>query len=310
VKSRFLKIRTGPSGIQFFNRGTGFAVLLDEAHVAPRQWSQAPRHVSIALTNACDLYCRHCFVEKSSAFLDPALVAGWLLELDRNGCLSVGFGGGEPTLHPDFADLCRFAAKKTDIGITCTTHGHGFHNALLASVVDNLHFIRISMDGVGATYEIIRGRPFQSLCSRIREIGALSRFGINYLVNSMTLPDLDNAVLISAKLGASQFLLLPEQPVNGQGGIDLQTALALRTWVSSYRGSMPLSVSELGSDGLPTCLPLPAEGGLRAYTHIDANGILKASSFDATGVVIGRQGFMQALTKLSHKGGFKDESLE
>lgn len=305
-----LKLRAGPSGLQLFSRRNGFTILLDEATVPADQWSRAPRHVSIALTNACDLHCRHCFVPKTKDFLDPRRVAEWLVELDANGCVSVGFGGGEPTLHPDFAEFCRFAADKTRLGITCTTHGHGFDECLLASVANALHFVRISMDGVGATYETIRGRPFSSVFQRIKAISAHFSFGINYLVNSMTLPDLDEAVSLAGELGASQFLLLPEQPVGSAGGIDRQTARALRSWVYSYGGNVPLAVSELGGDGLPTCNPLPDETGLRAYAHIDANGTLKASSFDATGSVIGAKGFMHALTGLSGKGESNSEDLE
>lgn len=304
-----LKTRTGPSGLQFFDRNTGLSILLDKVRVPMEQWSMAPRHVSIALTNACDLQCRHCFVPRTPASLDFERVAQWLIELDSNGCISVGFGGGEPTLHPHFADLCRFAAHRTGLSITCTTHGHGFNDRLLVSVADALHFVRISMDGIGATYENIRGRPFQSLCSRINAIGSFFRFGINYLVNSMTLSDLDRAISSCRSLGAAQFLLLPEQRVGGQGGIDCQTANALREWVSRYRGSIPLSISELGSDGFPTCDPFSGENGLRAYAHIDANGILKACSFDTIGSAIGPYGFISALTELSHKGVSDNENL-
>ena len=293
-----LKVRAGPSGLQFFNRSSGLTVLLDEATVPACQWSKAPRHVSIALTNACDLHCSHCFAPKTKGVLDPGLVAKWLVELDLNGCVSVGFGGGEPTLHPYFSDICRFAASRTRMGVTCTTHGHFFDEQVLASLDGTLNYVRISMDGVGATYEIIRGRPFASLCRRIKVIGAHTSFGINYLINSVTFPDLETAVSLAHELGASQFLLLPEQPVKGRGGIDSETVNALQEWVSNYRGNVPLAVSQRGSDELPTCDPLPSENGLRAYAHIDANGFLKASSFDAAGIAMRESGFMHTLTEL------------
>jgi hypothetical protein len=166
------------------------------------------------------------------------------------------------------------------------------------------------MDGVGPTYEAIRGKSFQSLCQIIQTARNLFPFGINYLVNSLTFPDLDAAVSVASTLGASQFLLLPEQPVGGAGGIDGRTARELRRWVSSYRGNVPLAVSEFGSDGLPTCDPLAGENGLRAYAHIDAKGTLKASSFDTTGNTIGTGGFVCALDELSSKGGVNCEDLE
>ena len=76
------------------------------------------------------------------------------------------------------------------------------------------------MDGVGDTYERLRGRSFASLLQRFEVIRNLAPFGINFVVNSLTLPDLDAAVALAAEVGASEFLLLPEQRVRGGGGID------------------------------------------------------------------------------------------
>jgi hypothetical protein len=50
-----LKVRTGPDGVHLFDRNSGLNVLFDEALVPKHRWSRAPRQVSIALTNACDL---------------------------------------------------------------------------------------------------------------------------------------------------------------------------------------------------------------------------------------------------------------
>ncbi len=41
--------------MHFFNRKTGINVLVDEFKPPFSLWSTAPRQVSIALTNACDL---------------------------------------------------------------------------------------------------------------------------------------------------------------------------------------------------------------------------------------------------------------
>src|SRR5271154_6506955 len=88
------RIRPGPDGLHFFWRETGLNILLDEVRVPARLWSNAPRHISVALTNACDLSCDFCYAPKLSASLDVERVFAWLLELDANGCLGVGFGGG------------------------------------------------------------------------------------------------------------------------------------------------------------------------------------------------------------------------
>lgn len=156
------KVRVGPSGVHLFDRETGLNVLLDEIQAPPDSWATAPRQVSVALTNACDLACPHCYAPKNPAALDFRRLTGWLNELDANGCLGVGFGGGEPTLYRRFPELCRYAARNTGLAVTFTTHAHHLTDALVAGLAGSIHFVRVSMDGVGPTYEALRGRPFEA----------------------------------------------------------------------------------------------------------------------------------------------------
>lgn len=293
--------RAGPAGVHLFDRDSGINVLFDEVRPGEIEWDSAPRHVSIAVTNSCDLDCSYCYAPKERASLDPRVLTAWLDELDDNGCLGIGFGGGEPTLYPRLSDVCNHATQQTGLAVTMTTHAHRLDERRLGSLEGNLHFLRVSMDGVGATYERLRGRPFRVLLDRLDQIGRLFAFGINFVVNQSTVADLDDAVAVAQDKGAAEFLLLPQQPVRGVGGIDSRTAERLREWVEAYQGDVPLAVSEGGAEGLPTCQPLKAETGLRAYSHVSAGGLLKASSFDADGVPIGRDGMMAAIDQLRAK---------
>jgi len=301
TRASSFKVRAGPSGLSFFNRTTGLNILCDEIETPPSAWAPAPRQVSIALTNACDLACSYCFAPKTRASLSFNAVTSWLAELDANGTFGVGFGGGEPTLYPRFAELCEHACRNTGLAVTFTTHGHRLDDRLLNALAGNVHFIRVSMDGIEATYERLRHRSFRALAQRLTAIKAIARFGINYVVNSDTFPDLTSAIAFAENVGASEFLLLPEQPVNGEGGINNATAQGLRAWVERYSGSVPLTISENGADGLQTCDPFRNEGGLRAYAHVDAHGILKRTSYDDAGIAVGPDGIMRALKGLQHR---------
>lgn len=298
-----MRLRVGCAGIQLFSRITGLNVLLDEISMPSALWAAAPRYISIALTNACDLACPYCYAPKNPAQLDIKRVMGWLDELDQNGCLGVGLGGGEPTLHRGLADLCRYAAQNTGLAVSLTTHAHWLEDAPLAALTGNVHFIRISMDGVGATYETLRGRSFIALRRRLEALRALIPFGINYVVNAITFPDLNAATELAAEVGAAEFLLLPEQPTSHSNGIDYATVSALREWVKLYRGPVRLSVSEAGADGLPTCNALARESGLRAYAFVSATGMLQRSSFATEGVPIGGDGLLRALDVLRTRDG-------
>jgi sulfatase maturation enzyme AslB (radical SAM superfamily) len=293
-----LKIRFSPLGIHIFSRDKGINILLDEIRLPQNIWAKAPRQISIALTNICDLSCSYCFAPKNYAILNQDLVRKWIIELDSNGCIGVGFGGGEPTFYPQFPELCKYIAKKTSLAITFTTHAHRLDENFLKSIQGNVHFVRVSMDGIGETYEMLRGRPFSVLCDHLENLRYLVPFGINFVVNKQTFPDLDAAINLAEMVGASEFLLLPEHPINGCGGIDNITEQALLHWVTQYQGGIPLTISEFGTNVLQYCNPLPEEIGLQAYAHIDANGILKRTSYDIQGVVIGPEGVIEASHRL------------
>lgn len=292
------KARWSPAGLHLFDRSTGLNVLLDEVAVPAERYSRAPRQVSIALTNRCDLACSHCYAPKSRHALGYDMVTRWLAELDANGTLGVGFGGGEPTLYPRFVELCRHATRETRLAVTFTTHGHHVDQAMADELLGSVHFIRVSMDGVGSTYEAIRRRPFVELVKRLKTVATISSFGINFVVNERTLPDLGEAASLTAELGGCELLLLPQVATRRCARADDATLRDLLHWVEGYRGSLRLCINEGSSDGFPTCDPLSTERGLCAYAHIDAAGVLKSTSFEDTGVRVGEGSVLSVLEEL------------
>ncbi len=281
-----------------FNRQTGANLLIDEISIPSSNWSAAPRHISIALTNACDLSCSYCYAPKTRAELKLDTVIAWLHELDKNGTLGVGFGGGEPTIYPHFAKLCHYTERNTGLAVSFTTHGHHLTRNLLSSISGCVHFVRVSVDGLGNTYERLRKRSFISLTERIDALSAIVSFGINYVVNEDTVDELDRAVNYAVEMGATEFLLLPEVSLQGKGYSESSVIEKLMKFVSSYDQSVPLAISQVESDGFPVCNP-SNEKGLRAFAHIDAEGIVKSTSYQAVGVEIGTTGVIDAIRKLN-----------
>ncbi len=276
-------------------------LLLDEISIPESLWSRAPRQVSIALTNRCDLACYHCYAPKSRDLLPYNVLTRWLIELDVNGTLGVGFGGGEPTLYPGFVNLCQYAERETQLSVTFTTHGHHLDEAMADGLSGSVHFIRVSMDGVGDTYESIRRRPFGNLLARIKIIRTISRFGVNVVVNDRTLPDLDDVSVIAADLGACELLLLPQMPTHRCSRVNDDTLQRLRQWVATYAGPLKLCINEESAEGFPVCDPLAKESQLCSYMHVDATGVLKPNSYHATGVSIGNGRILHALDVLTNQ---------
>jgi MoaA/NifB/PqqE/SkfB family radical SAM enzyme len=234
------------------------------------------------------------------AILNYHSVCRWLREFDQHGVLGVGFGGGEPTLHPRFADFCKFTTRETSLAVTFTTHGHHLQPKLLGQLEGQVNFIRMSMDGVGRTYERFRRKSFVAFTERVREVRSIAPVGINFVVNADTVEDLDEAIAFAHAEGVREFLLLPELPVGPRRGVGISEISQLQAWVRAYRGTVRLAVSEAGAEGMGTCDPCSEEIGLRSFAHITAAGRLQRSSFVDTGVPIAAGGVMAALKTLKH----------
>jgi pyruvate-formate lyase-activating enzyme len=296
-----VKCRLGPDGIHIFDRRSGLNLLIDDTEVPEELWDRAPRQVSIALTNACNLDCPYCYAPKAAAVLDAGRLCAWIEELDAAGCLGVGFGGGEPTLYRRLPELCRQITDRTALAVTMTTHGHQWTPQLANALAGHVHFVRVSVDGVGAMYERLRNRPFSDLVNRLTLIGDSFAFGINCVVNTATFPDLDAVADLASGLSAAELLLLPERPARGRPGMDSALMRRLHEWIGAYRGPVPLAISEGDAGPLATAVPLPHEMGLRAYAHIDASGMLKRTSYDRVGETIDDRGVLAAVVRLQRE---------
>ncbi|GGZ81516.1 hypothetical protein GCM10010301_63270 [Streptomyces plicatus] len=263
-------------------------VLLDEVSVPAEQFSAAPRYLSVALTNACELRCHYCYAPKYVAALDKERVLEWAIELDAAGCLGVGFGGGEPTAYRSFAQLCSDITQSTSMAVTFTTHGHRLTPELVEFLRGAVHFIRLSVDGVGATYERLRGRPFEAVVRAAALLGTLAPFGINAVVNGDTVGELDELAEFADKAGASELLLLPEQPTAATSGISNADAQRLVEWAAAARIGARLAISRTGLEAaLPTAEAIPGEDPLDAHMHVDAMGVLRPHAYAPEGLSVG-----------------------
>lgn len=298
INSKTIKTRFGPDGIHLFDRNTGLNILLEEEIPHLEKWTKSPRQVSIALTNLCNLKCTHCYAPKDNAFLDKELVKLWMKDLDQSGCFGIGFGGGEPTLHPDFVELCTFGHNETSLAITCTTHGHTLTESLIGKIQHSIDFIRVSMDGTGKTYESIRGCSFDKFLEKLSLLKGRIVFGINYVVNARTVEELDAAIYIAESYGASELLLLPEEAVGLGKQIDEVTINKLQCWVGNYKGNVRLSISSGRKEMVDYLQTLENEPDYLAFSHIDANSFLKKSSFEKNGQPISDKGIMSTYEQL------------
>ena len=304
-----MKAHYGPAGVHLFDRTSGLNILLDDRKVPEGEWSAAPKYVSIALTNACDLECFFCYAPKHGAKLGRASLLAWLRELDGAGCLGVGFGGGEPTLLPGFADLCREVHETTSMAVTFTTHAHRLNPDLAQELKGHVNFIRVSMDGLDGTYERHRGRSFGAFDKQLDVVRSIASFGINYVLNDATVPELPRAADYVFGKGASELLLLPQlsdgQPVSPAALTDAAA------WIRENYARYRLATSAQGAQlmAVPFLPVNDSEEAGRDFMHVDASGFLKLSAFSPGGVAVDQYvSFMAAVNDARAKHAKGEEA--
>lgn len=296
-----MKVRRGPDGLHLFDRDTGLNLLLNKEPITPDLWTESPRQVSISLTNVCNLNCTHCFAPKDTSFISLEKLKTWLAELDQAGCFGVGFGGGEPTLHKDFIELCRYTYNETSLALSFTTHGLSLSESFVQKIKPYVSFTRVSMDGLDKTYESIRGRPFGLFRKKIRLLKGNIPFGINYVVNTKTISTIDEAISFAVDIGAQEFLVLPEQSVGRGNKIDNATLKKLQSRLQNSSNPIRVAISSQYQGIVESLNVLRKEPSYIAYSHIDATGKIKITSFDHSGEQIDIDGVITAYKKLIHR---------
>lgn len=228
-------------------------------------------------------------------------VLRWAKELSENGCLGIGFGGGEPLLYPDFSSLCQRVHGNTDMSVSFTTHGNRMTDEMADSLRGSVNFVRVSIDGIGDEYEAIRGCSFQKFMQKLNIIQTISPYGVNLVINATTIHSVDAVANLAAEQGATELLLLPQIGLNAA---DSSTISSLYKWINSYRGGLKLAIAEHASDqALSIADPFVNEKGTKAYVHVNAEGCVCETSYDQTVHVPIRSsnGIVQAIRNLENK---------
>ena len=109
-----------------------------------------PVSINLDLTSSCNYACPHCVdatITNTGSFLERKTVQDTLDTLTERGLLSVILlGGGEPTLHKDFAEIVSYIKQK---GLQLGIVTNGSRLSAIAEITDLLKeedWLRISLD--------------------------------------------------------------------------------------------------------------------------------------------------------------------
>jgi MoaA/NifB/PqqE/SkfB family radical SAM enzyme len=195
-----------------------------------------PRRLSVELANICNLHCSYCFrsddnlYSPHSEFFPLDLLRRVITEAHTAANVTrINFTGGEPTLHPQFAETLRIIA---DAGLTVSFVTNGWHfervwPALEANRAAVSH-VAFSLDGV-TREDHDRWRGDGSFDRLVRAFTRcyMSKlpFGIKIVMRRNLVDQLEQFAILAARMGAASLNFVHVMPTSSSVADDVALSL-------------------------------------------------------------------------------------
>ncbi len=172
-----------------------------------------PIYVDWAMTNACNLNCRHCVgMEESELSHDEAIkVAKDIIGLSPRWVI---LEGGEPLLRRDLHQIGGMFNKE-GIDVFVITNGNAFSQDRLQELASFSPKVLFSIDGAdAAVYEDIkRGGKFEIAKEWATQCAARGIFhGVTTVLSKLNLGQVRELIQLTESLGGKSIIFLPLKP--------------------------------------------------------------------------------------------------
>lgn len=174
------------------------------------------RNVFLHLLTACNLHCRHCYInppEHGTNMLSLDTVRQWLALFARPAqsgqASNLILLGGEPTLHPDLAAIIRLA-KSLRYAVTVDSNGYLFHDLLEKTTPQELDYLSFSLDGPeAAANDPIRGTGSFQVCTENIRRAVAKGFQASLIctVSALNIRHIARMPALAASLGIKRLFL-------------------------------------------------------------------------------------------------------
>jgi len=176
-------------------------------------FQRAERNIFFHILTACNLSCRHCYINKEqhgTEILPRETMEKWLELFVAPGKKSnVIFLGGEPTMHPDLVHGIS-KAKALGFDVTVDSNGYLFHNLLEASSPEQIDFLSFSLDGPDSLVnDPIRGEGVYEICTTNMRKAVAAGYNVSviYTVSNLNIKHLHRMIPLLTEIGVKRFFI-------------------------------------------------------------------------------------------------------
>ncbi|MCL2373273.1 MAG: radical SAM protein [Defluviitaleaceae bacterium] len=196
--------RESPAFVAYINHAStdSYGIPHMEGAILKEDVFTAPLDAHLALTTRCNMYCKGCYSTldgDAPADIPLGLAKAIIDTLASLGLLSISFGGGEPTLHPHLQEIAAYAREKNVLP-NMTTNGLNINpeNANDYAIFGTVHFSIHALKDMEHIFKAIR----------LYRKKTGKHPGLNLLLTTETLPELDNILTQARKAGIKKVLFL------------------------------------------------------------------------------------------------------
>jgi len=218
-----------------------------EVHQTLRRYGLLPpRMLTVAVTEACNQRCAHCWKSAGNSEhpreVPLQTLLGLLREFRALGGEGVRLTGGEPLRHPQWLELVRFAAAEGFETVALQTNGVLFDAERVAALKE-LDFpglsIQISLDGASAaTHDLVRGKgAFDGVMRALEQLalgGLMPRVSVFCTEMRHNLEEIPAVMALAERLGvgavAAGMLVSCGRAASGDEVQPPEPAQYLRLW--------------------------------------------------------------------------------
>jgi MoaA/NifB/PqqE/SkfB family radical SAM enzyme len=222
-------------------------------------FKQGERNIFFHLLTACNLSCRHCYInteQHGSETVSRETIEKWLTLFQNNEKASnVIFLGGEPTMHSDLSHAIRFAKQLGYSSVTVDTNGFLFHDFLDNIKPSELDFLSFSLDGPNPEInDALRGDSVFATCTKNLQSAVARGFNVSliYTVSKFNIDYLHQMVPLLVDWGVKRFFIqvIGIREKNKKNGAD-NWQLSPEEWL----GKIPQVASEVAAQGITAVFP-------------------------------------------------------
>ena len=222
-------------------------------------FSRDAANVFLHVTTRCNLSCRHCYInthQHGSETLPLDVVKNWLtLFSRRTGNANLILLGGEPTLHPNLADIVKIARKLAYASITIDTNGYLFHDILSKIEPSDVDYISFSLDGAtAATNDQIRGNGSYLQCTKGIRDTRTAGFNVSviFTVSRTNVHELHLMGPLLQSLGVKRFFI---QVIGIRGRSAAHRTGDLQIGKKEWTRTVPATAEKIAQRGITVTFP-------------------------------------------------------